>query len=152
MECEQDECISDTDVINNVNRMSRDLGWVARNYTEFWGRKLKEGLDLRLGTKEPTFLVQRLTVKPIDLPSHFNANEKWRGLISDVRDQGWCGSSWAISTATVASDRFSIQSKGRENVELAPQQFLSCVRNQQGCHGGRLDTAWNYFRREGYEF
>lgn len=69
--------------------------------------------------------------------------------MSDIKDQGWCGSSWAVSTATVASDRFAIQSKGREHVNLSAQHLLSCVRQQQGCKGGHLDRAWNYFRKTG---
>ena len=58
-------------------------------------------------------------------------------------------SSWAVSTASVASDRFSVKSKGQEMVEMAPQQLLSCAKRQQGCTGGHLDIAWNYFRRLG---
>ena len=47
-----------------------------------------------------------------DLPNQFDAREKWTNLNSDVLDQGWCGASWAFSTASVASDRFVIDSKG----------------------------------------
>ena len=47
-----------------------------------------------------------------DLPNKFDAREKWTNLNSDVLDQGWCGASWAFSTASVASDRFVIDSKG----------------------------------------
>lgn len=49
----------------------------------------------------------------------------------------------------VASDRFAIQTKGKETVELAPQHLLSCVRKQSGCQGGHLDWAWNYIRKIG---
>lgn len=85
----------------------------------------------------------------MNLPSYFNSVDKWRGLISEVKDQGWCGSSWAVSTVSVATDRFAIHSKGREIQDLSPQQLLSCVRRQQGCKGGHLDWAWNYFRKFG---
>lgn len=57
--------------------------------------------------------------------------------------------SWAVSTASVASDRFSVKSNGREIVDFAPQQLLSCVKRQQGCNGGHLDIAWNYLRSRG---
>ena len=60
-----------------------------------------------------------------------------------------CRSSWAVSTASVASDRFSVKSKGLEMVDMASQQLLSCAKRQQGCTGGHLDIAWNYFRRWG---
>lgn len=82
---------------------------------------------------------------------NFNARSKWPGLVSDVRDQGWCGASWAMSTTAVASDRFGIMSRGSERVSLAVQHLLSCnSRGQRGCGGGHLDRAWFYLRKFGY--
>jgi len=91
----------------------------------------------------------KLSSKIESIPTRFNAVDHWPNLIGEIRDQGWCGSSWAVSTASVASDRFAVQSKGKETVTLAPQQLLSCVRKQQGCTGGHLDQAWNYIRGTG---
>lgn len=133
--------------------ISESIGWTPKNYSEFWGRKYKEGLDLRLGTIEPSYRVKAMTKLTLHaanpLPREFNALDHWPNFISDVRDQGWCGSSWAVSTASVASDRYAIQSKGKELVTLSPQQLLSCVKRQLGCRGGHLDWAWNYFRKIG---
>ncbi len=149
--CEQDVCLVDPDAIQQIN-VDSQLGWRATNYSEFWGRKYREGLELRLGTFEPIKRVRamsRLSNRVDSVPQTFNSLEQWPSLITGIRDQGWCASSWAVSTATVASDRFSIKSKGQELVDLAPQHILSCVRRQQGCHGGHLDTAWNYFKAIG---
>lgn len=149
--CESNECLVDENLIHNVNRI-HDLGWRATNYTEFWGRQYQEGLELRLGTKQPARRVKamsKLSNKVNSLPRSFDSREKWQGLVTDVRDQGWCGSSWVVSTASVASDRFGIQTTGKEAVNLSPQQLLSCVRRQSGCSGGHLDWAWNYVRRIG---
>lgn len=154
-ECERNTCLVDPQLIARVNSHSSSLGWSARNYTQFWGRKFSEGLKLRLGTNEPKNRVKQMTriTNKLDLeklPRNFNSINHWpNGFISDIVDQGWCGSSWAISTTSVASDRFAVLSKGKEIVKLAPQQMLSCVRNQQGCSGGHLDRAWNYIRRVG---
>jgi len=93
----------------------------------------------------------RRIYNPDALPREFNSRNRW-SHISRVHDQGWCGASWAISTADVASDRFSIMSKGTENVTLSAQHLLSCNNNrkQQGCRGGYLDRAWFFIRRFGY--
>lgn len=150
--CEDNVCLIDNDLIHNVNRISGSLGWTARNYSEFWGRKYQEGLDLRLGTFEPTQRVKsmsKLSNHANPLPTEFNSLDQWSEFISPVRDQGWCASSWAVSTASVASDRYAIHSKGKEMVTLSPQHLLSCVRRQRGCSGGHLDWAWNYFRKIG---
>jgi hypothetical protein len=81
-------------LISNVNSDAAKLGWKAQNYTEFWGRKLAEGLEYRLGTFEPRVRVKsmtRLSNKLETLPREFNSLSNWPGMISSVRDQGWCG-------------------------------------------------------------
>jgi hypothetical protein len=93
-ECEKDACLSEANVINNINRESRSLGWKAYNYTEFYGKKLKEGLTYRLGTFEPRVKVKsmsRLSNRLESLPKEFDSLAQWPGLISEIRDQGWCG-------------------------------------------------------------
>jgi len=94
---------------------------------------------------------------PNTLPREFDSRREFgknstRWLrITDVHDQGWCGASWAVSTVDVASDRFSIMSKGAENVKLSAQHLLSCNnRGQRGCRGGYLDRAWLFMRKFGY--
>lgn len=151
VECDRDLCITDDNLVRSVNSI-HNLGWSARKYDNWWGHKYAEGLRLRLGTKEPTFRVKamvRLTNPSNDLPRSFNAVEKWSNYISEVPDQGWCGSSWVLSTTSVASDRFAIQSQGKEVVQLSPQNILSCTRRQQGCDGGHLDAAWRYLHKKG---
>ncbi|KAH8291026.1 hypothetical protein KR054_007909 [Drosophila jambulina] len=151
VQCDRDLCLTDDELINGVNSIHR-LGWSARKYDEWWGHKYAEGLRLRLGTKEPTFRVKAMSrlSNPTDgLPASFNSVDKWSSYISEVPDQGWCGSSWVLSTTSVASDRFAIQSKGKEAVKLSPQNILSCARRQQGCEGGHLDAAWRYLHKKG---
>ncbi|XP_067630310.1 tubulointerstitial nephritis antigen-like isoform X2 [Eurosta solidaginis] len=151
VECDRDLCLTDDNLVNNVNSI-RQLGWSARKYDEWWGHKYSEGLTLRLGTKEPTFRVKamtRLSNKADALPHQFNAVDRWSSFIHDVPDQGWCGASWVLSTTSVASDRFAIQSQGKEVVQLSPQNILSCTRKQQGCNGGHLDAAWRYLHKQG---
>lgn len=85
-----------------------------------------------------------------ELPESFDARDKWPGLIHEVRDQGECGSSWAFSTSQTSSDRLAILSEGKSNVNLSPQQLLSCNQHKQrGCDGGYLDRAWWYIRKLG---
>lgn len=151
MTCTNDVCITDEALVHNVNLISSSLGWEARNHSEFWGRTLKEGLKLRLGTLEPSFKVKsmaRLTNKATTIPRHFNAVNHW-GLNDEIVDQGWCGTSWVVSTTSVASDRFAVHSKNREVVQLSPQHILSCARRSRGCNGGHLDVAWRFLNKYG---
>ncbi|KAG7177708.1 Papain family cysteine protease-containing protein [Homarus americanus] len=110
--CEEDECMVEEKEIRTVNQRPLHYGWRASNYSNFWGRKAKDGLMLRTGS----FIPEELSMKmnPIALrpdvsqiPSRFDARTKreWLGRVSDVRDQGWCGASWAFSTIGVTQDR-----------------------------------------------
>ncbi|CAH1783054.1 unnamed protein product [Owenia fusiformis] len=79
----------------------------------------------------------------------FPDNFTWVGLVSAVHDQGKCGSSWALSTVDVASDRLALHSEGSINVTLSLQQLISCNRKNKGCKGGRMAFAWEYIKKVG---
>ncbi|KAG7213781.1 hypothetical protein KM043_003002 [Ampulex compressa] len=153
--CEENRCLIEPELTNEINREQSSLGWHAHNYTEFWGRTLKEGVTLRLGTLNPSQSVYKMNpvrriYDPEALPREFDSRSHWPRQISGIFDQGWCGASWAVSTADVASDRFAIMSKGGEDVDLSAQQLVSCNnRGQQGCNGGYLDRAWLFMRKFG---
>ena len=53
--CDQNTCLIEDRVISYVNEVKP--GWIARNYSEFWGRTLKDGMKLRLGTLNPSHSV-----------------------------------------------------------------------------------------------
>ncbi|XP_062889964.1 tubulointerstitial nephritis antigen-like [Mobula hypostoma] len=153
-DCEQHACLINEELIRSINH--GDYGWKASNYSQFWGMTLDEGIQYRLGTRRPSSTVLNMNKLNMDmdsngvLPKHFNAADKWPGLIHQPMDQGNCAASWAFSTAAVASDRIAIQSMGHVRAVLSPQNLISCNRHkQQGCHGGRIDGAWWYLRRRG---
>lgn len=153
--CEQNECLVEPEIISRVNSGGHHFNWRASNYSIFWGRRLDEGISLRLGTLQPQKVVMRMrpvtpVYDPRRIPRSFDARNKWPRLIEGVQDQGWCGSSWAVSTASVASDRFAVMSQGLEKVQLSAQHLLACNnRGQRACHGGHLDRAWLFLRKFG---
>ncbi|XP_063833591.1 tubulointerstitial nephritis antigen-like [Ostrinia nubilalis] len=152
-DCETDECVLNEEVIRILNRPG--YSWRSANYSQFRQYKLKDALVYKLGTLPLSRETLRLNpIRPIDngtlIPRNFDAREKWRGFISPVVDQGWCGSDWAVVVATVTSDRYAIQSTGAEVLVLSPQSLLSCSRkNQRGCDGGHIDIAWNFAKNFG---
>jgi C1A family cysteine protease len=68
----------------------------------------------------------------------------WRtkGAVTDVKDQGQCGSCWAFS-ATEAIESYSFLHSGKL-VSLSPQQITSCDKRDGGCNGGNTETAYAY--------
>ncbi|CAD6198912.1 unnamed protein product [Caenorhabditis auriculariae] len=149
--CDGTTCLIQPDILDKVK--TGRYSWSARNYTNFWGRSLSDGIKFRLGTLFPEQSVQNMNeivIKPRELPESFDAREKWGALIHPVLDQGDCGSSWSVSTTTISSDRLSIISDGKIKASISPQQLLSCNQHRQrGCEGGYLDRAWWYIRKLG---
>ncbi|CAH1775183.1 unnamed protein product [Owenia fusiformis] len=151
-QCDGEVCLIRDSIIEHVNRGYE--GWRAGNYSFLWGKTLGFGLKYRLGTFLPDSDVIHMTSLRVRvderLPSAFDSRDEWEGSVSAIRDQGNCGSSWAFSTAAVASDRLALHSIGSINVDLSPQQLISCNgRKQLGCEGGHLDRAWWYMRKLG---
>ncbi|XP_033118686.1 uncharacterized peptidase C1-like protein F26E4.3 isoform X2 [Anneissia japonica] len=151
-ECEMNACLIREKVINEVNA-NQQYGWTASNYTMFWGQTLGSGIRYRLGTMKPdetVMAMNKIQMEEHVVPDTFDAREKWPGYLEQIMDQGNCGSSWAFSTAAVASDRLAIQSMGNMKVILSPQHLLSCnTRRQRGCDGGYTDRAWYFLRKKG---
>lgn len=108
MMCDTDICIIEEEILYNVNADAH--GWTASNYSDFWGETLDRGIKYRLGTLQPQKDVTRMNpvkryYNPASIPREFDSVTKWPRYITGIQDQQWCGSSWAISTAAVASDR-----------------------------------------------
>lgn len=150
--CSKNICLLRADQNQAIN--FGNYGWRASNYSFMWGLTLADGIKYRLGTfypAEKVFRMQSLHPQQDEsLPEHFDARQKWPGMITGIQDQRDCGSSWAFSTIAVASDRLAIGSSGEIRVELSPQNLLSCVGvESNNCTGGNIDQAWWYMRRFG---
>jgi cathepsin F/cysteine peptidase B len=73
----------------------------------------------------------------------------WRtkGAVTDVKDQGQCGSCWAFS-ATEAIESYSFLNDGKL-INLSPQQITSCDKTDSGCGGGWPHNAFSYVQKAG---
>jgi len=82
------------------------------------------------------------------LPASFHSAEKWpicSNSITEVMDQGYCGSCWAVSTTSALTDRLCIHSQGLDKRRISPQDILECCANcGLGCRGGSVVAAHNY--------
>lgn len=92
-------------------------------------------------------------VKLQDLPDSID----WRstdGVVTDVKNQGSCGSCWAFSATESLESHLSIAT-GETAPKLSPQQIVSCAPNPQhcggtgGCQGSTQPLAFNYTKTAG---
>ncbi|CDW57885.1 Gut specific cysteine proteinase [Trichuris trichiura] len=104
---------------------------------------------LREGTNGP---LKTKIAEKIDLPTNFDARTHWPycKYIGFIRDQSNCGSCWAVSSASVITDRHCIASNGFEQPYISDEQLLACCTSCGfGCNGGYPADAFEFWIDKG---
>jgi len=87
------------------------------------------------------------------LPENFSSIKQWSGMIGGVFDQERCGVCWAMSVSNMTTDRFRIQSGGKELADgnyLSPYYLAACMKCGKDnvcpkvCEGNYLDDVLQY--------
>jgi len=101
-------------------------------YPEEWNRKPVDNI----------FSNDELAVAP--------ASVDWRelGAVTQVKDQGHCGSCWAFSTiGNIEGQHFRATG---ELVTLSEQELTSCDNKDGGCQGGLMTQAFDFIVQDRY--
>jgi len=104
------------------------------------------------GTRPPNYNLRRngnlIHAAPAD-PSTLPASVDWTtaGAVTGVKDQGQCGSCWAFSTTGSLEGAYQIKYNTLKS--FSEQELVSCDKDDSGCNGGFMDTAFDWVKKNG---
>lgn len=102
----------------------------------------REEIRNMLGTKRRYF--EQKEQKKITINGDYDFRKVHPECVSEVREQGECAGDWAFSAVTVLQQRWCQKSKGEQKPILAPQDPISCNKENEACLGGYIDFVWDY--------
>lgn len=120
------------------------------NTSFFKGRTVKE-VRKTMGTHIPLESVAIEASKESAYPKSFSSIEKWGSICPSIgfaRDQGNCGSCWAMAGTATFNDRYCIATNGEFTKLLSTNYILACSM-YNGCNGGQMSTPFSYINRRG---
>jgi cathepsin L len=119
------------------------LGYITVGYNT------REKVQFEVEVESDNFNFRKLS----SLPSSVN----WvnAGAVTDVKDQGQCGSCWSFSTTGALEGAYAIKYDNLES--FSEQQLVSCDNLQNsanrghdhGCNGGLMDNAFSWINKNG---
>jgi len=75
----------------------------------------------------------------------------WRtqGLVSEVKDQGQCGSCWTFSATGSIESSWALEHGSKSMVSVSEQEFVDCINDGMGCGGGWPTWTYDYLISQG---
>lgn len=91
---------------------------------------------------------------PVSMPSEEQASVDWveRGLVTNVQNQGMCGSCWTFAGVGPLETRYALITGSLK--KLSEQESLDCVyegTDKNGCRGGQFFHQWDWIKKTSHQ-
>jgi len=152
--------ISNDKFIEEIN--NKNLTYIL-GHNQFSGMNVEEfkkylgfsnNLNIRSSIRNGLEIIEKIEKQQLDASVTLPESVNWveNGAVTQVKDQGQCGSCWSFSTTGALEAAYYI--KYGELLEFSEQQLVDCDNyknggRDMGCNGGLMDNAFRWIGKNG---
>ncbi|KAI4332559.1 hypothetical protein L6164_017455 [Bauhinia variegata] len=84
---------------------------------------------------------------PTRVYEYCDVNYTASGVVTPVKDEGQCGSSWAFATTAAYESAYLLAGKG--TADFSEQQIIDCTSSKYDCNAGSVEEAFKWVKSNG---
>ena len=131
-------------ILNHNFDLTQNFSMGINQFTDLTAEEFKELYVSGLRTEVGMYGCKSFTSTASSAPA--SLDWRTRNAVTNVKDQGQCGSCWSFSSAGAMEGAWAI-TKG-QLVSLSEQELVDCATGfaygSHGCNGGQMDGAFKY--------